>query len=42
MEIIWAKTTGEKETKVSLIVWFSLEYRDLVQNFSNIKEHISV
>lgn len=38
MEVIWAKTTGEKETKVSLIVLVFLKFVDLVQNFQTWKD----
>lgn len=38
MEVIWAKTNGEKETKVSLIVLVFLKFVDLVQNFQTWKD----
>lgn len=40
MEVIWAKTNGEKETKVSLIVLVFLKFVDLVQNFQTWKDTI--
>lgn len=38
MEIIWVNTTGEKESKVSLIVWVFLKFVDLAQKFQALKD----